>query len=150
VRRRIAFAAAYDVLYREFWYAATVAELLFYAFPFPRKETENVVQGLTLMGQALDHGYSVVVFPEGMISRSGQLQPLKAGAGLVATQMMVPVVPVALLGVREVVGSEGLWPKLGRQVTVRFGAPVMVSRAMVVAQATEEVEKALRKALEKQ
>lgn len=143
VRRRISFAAAYDVLYKDFWFVVPMTELLAYTFPFPRKETENVAQGLTLMGQVLDRGYSAVVFPEGQVSESGQLLPLKAGAGLIATQMQVPVVPVALFGVRGAVGPAGLWPKFRAHIVVRFGQPFMVNRTLSIAYATAEVEKAI-------
>ncbi len=149
IRRRIAFASAVDVLYKDFWYIVPLTELLAYTFPFPRKETENVVQGLTLMGQVLDHGYSAVVFPEGQVSRDGQLQPLKAGAGLVASQMMVTVIPVALIGVPAIVGPDSLFPSHRGTVAVLFGKPIKMSRMTSIAQATAEIEKAMRMTQEK-
>ncbi len=147
VRRRISFAAAYDVLYQDYRWLVPLAELFFYAFPFPRKETENINHGLMLVGQALDHGYSVVVFPEGKISESGQLLPLKQGTGLIASQMMVTVVPVALFGVRKVVRVEQHFPHHRGVVTVRFGKPITIGKSMPVAQATDVVDEAMRKLL---
>lgn len=143
IRRRISFASAQDVLYKEYRFWVPLSELLFYAFPFPRKENENIVQGLTLMGQVLEHGYSVVLFPEGKISLDGQLQPLKQGAGLVATQMMVPVVPVMLHGVHDIIGPDGLFPSKRGEITICFGKPLTISRMLSLAQATDEVEKAM-------
>jgi long-chain acyl-CoA synthetase len=145
IRRRIAFASAHDVLYKEYWFLVPFAELLAYAFPFPRKETENVAQGLTLMGQALDCGYSPVVFPEGKVSLSGQLQPLKAGAGLIASQMMVPVIPVALLGVPSIIKPETFFPSHRGSVTIRFGVPITIDRTRTNTEATAIVEHAMRK-----
>ena len=46
VGRSVAFAAANDVLYGNYRWFAGPAELLFNAFPFPRKEGENIKLGL--------------------------------------------------------------------------------------------------------
>jgi len=144
IRRHISFAAAQDVLYDKYRLFAPLSELLFYAFPFPRKKHENIAQGLTLMGQALEHGYNVVIFPEGQISLDGQPQPLKQGAGLVATQMRATIIPITLIGVPVIIGPDGLFPKRRGTVTVRFGKPITISRSISIALATEAVEKAMR------
>jgi len=47
-------------------------------------------------GQALQAGEVVCMFPEGHISRDGQLQPLQRGVEVIARQNRVPVVPVRL------------------------------------------------------
>ena len=81
VRRRISFAAGFDVLYGQYRWIAWMVELCVNAFPFPRKEGDHVTTGLLNMGGMLDAGYNVVMFPEGQLSRTGQLAPLKRGAG---------------------------------------------------------------------
>ena len=105
-RRRLAFAAARDVLYQRFRLIVEVAELLFNAFPFPRREHRHIKAGLDYMGRLLDRGWSVVVYPEGRMSETGALQPLKRGAGLIATSMDCVVVPVKLAGTNRVVPYE--------------------------------------------
>ena len=45
-RKKMSFAAGYDVLSREYWYAAWFLKLVFNAFPFPRHETDQISTGL--------------------------------------------------------------------------------------------------------
>lgn len=122
-RKRISFAAAYDVLYEEFKNIRVFVELLSYAFPFPRRESEHVATGLLNMGTMLDKGYNVTFFPEGKVSLDGKLQPLKAGAGLVAVEMGVPVVPIKIIGLEKLVPYDCLLPKRRGVVTVVIGKP---------------------------
>lgn len=95
-RYKLAFAAAQDVLYKFPFIIPKLAELIFNAFPFPRKELDNIKLGLDYMGELVDNDNSIVIFPKGKISRTGELLPFKNGAGLVAIEMARPVVPIKL------------------------------------------------------
>lgn len=141
--RKIAFAAATDVLYERYASIAWLVEFLFNAFPFPRREYENITSGLEYMGRVLDHGFSAVLYPEGRISRNGELQPLKRGAGLVAVEMDVPVVPVKISGTNTIVPYSALWPRRRGKVTVRFGEPLHFSRRESYIRATGKIHAAL-------
>ncbi|MEI6082865.1 MAG: AMP-binding protein [Verrucomicrobiota bacterium] len=143
IRKRIGFAAALDVVYQEFRQFAFLADLFFNSFPFPRREGENIKAGLDSMGRMLDRGFSVMIFPEGQISVTGELQPLKRGTGLVAVEMKCPIVPVRITGTREVLPLGKVWPRRG-PVTVRFGPPLRFGRDETYEGATAKVEQALR------
>jgi len=67
-------------------------------------------------------GTSVVVFPEGTRSREGDVGPFKRGSFLVALAAGVPVVPLSLVGVKQVARG-GLHIRPGR-VTVVVHAPI--------------------------
>jgi 1-acyl-sn-glycerol-3-phosphate acyltransferase len=69
-------------------------------------------------------GQSVVIFPEGTRSLDGHLQMPKAGIGVIVAQTGCPVVPVYLKGTFDVLPTGAWWPRW-RQVTVRFGAPIL-------------------------
>ena len=43
-------------------------------------------------------GGCTIIFPEGTRSRDGQLQPAKAGVGLVIAKTLAPVVPMRVFG----------------------------------------------------
>ncbi len=146
IRRRISFAAAYDVLYEEFGYVSWLAELFFNAFPFPRKEHEHVTTGLLNMGTVLDDGYNVVVFPEGQMSKDGKLLPLKRGTGLVAVEMDCLVVPVNIRNLEKLVPYEYFLPRKRGVVTVTFGKPIKITRSMTYDQATDVIAGALQEA----
>lgn len=67
-------------------------------------------------------GRSVVVFAEGTRSRTGELAPFHCGAVRLAAAAGVPVVPVALIGTRELLPVHGR-PRRAA-VTVRVGTPM--------------------------
>ncbi len=78
-------------------------------------------------GKAIDlirAGKVVVIFPEGGRSRDGHLKPPKAGIGVIVSQTGCPVVPAYLKGTFDVLPTGARWPRW-RQVTVRFGDPIM-------------------------
>jgi 1-acyl-sn-glycerol-3-phosphate acyltransferase len=68
-------------------------------------------------------GRSLVVFPEGTLTRNTGLMPFRAGAFQVAAQAGVPVVPVALRGVRSVL-RDGTWYARRAAVAVTVSDPV--------------------------
>lgn len=150
IRRKIAIAAALDVLYKQYWWAVSFLEFLFNTFPFPRKENENIKPGFQACGEALDRGFNILVFPEGKISETGALLPLKQGAGLLATQMKAPVIPVFLNGVRAVIGEEQIIPRHSGSVTVTFGAPLVFEPATPYTEATARIQQAMEQLVEKQ
>lgn len=143
IRRRVAFAAALDVVYGEFKRIAWLADLLFNSFPFPRREGENIKAGLDNMGRMLDRGYSVIIFPEGQISVTGQFQALKRGAGLVAVEMKSPVVPVHITGTDKVLPLGKAMPHRG-PVTVRFGRPLRFNQRATYEDALAKIDQAMR------
>jgi 1-acyl-sn-glycerol-3-phosphate acyltransferase len=69
---------------------------------------------------------TVVMFPEGTRSSTGELRPFKKGAFILGIQTGVEVVPAAIIGSREVM-AKGSWRvHTGRTIRVRFGAPIPV------------------------
>ena len=84
-------------------------------------------------------GGSVVVFPEGSRSRTGELGAFHSGATRLAATAGVPIVPVALVGTNRLLPVHGR-PHLGH-VEVRVGAPLRgvdaeAARSAVAALAT--------------
>jgi 1-acyl-sn-glycerol-3-phosphate acyltransferase len=68
-------------------------------------------------------GASLIVFPEGTLRRAPGLMSFRTGAFQAAAQAGVPVVPVALRGVRSVL-RDGTWYLRRAPVTVTIGAPI--------------------------
>lgn len=59
--------------------------------------------------RTLEHGLSVMIFPEGTRTRDGQLLPFKDGAFRLAIETQSPVLPVALKGTRTCMPADSLW-----------------------------------------
>jgi long-chain acyl-CoA synthetase len=142
IRKRIALGAAVDVFY-QYRILAPLAEFLFNVFPLPRKEYENIKPGLERLGKILDKKYSVLIYPEGKISLDGKLQPLKQGAGLIASEMSAPVVPFVALGVPDLIEKYTLIPKKRGTITVRFGKPIEIALGTPYEEATKIIETAM-------
>jgi 1-acyl-sn-glycerol-3-phosphate acyltransferase len=116
LRGRLVTAAATDYFFCSAG-RALGSTLLVGALPFPRKGSV----GLERVRYALDHGFSVLLFPQG--SRDGGA--FRSGAGTL-TVAGIPVVPVGLSGCRRVLPKGRRWP--GRApVVVHIGAPITVT-----------------------
>lgn len=74
-------------------------------------------EGMRKTREYLDAGELVGIFPEGTISRSFLLQPLKSGAARMAADAGVPLIPVVLFGTQRYL-TKGQKPDFGRGKTV--------------------------------
>ncbi|MCH8049592.1 AMP-binding protein [Patescibacteria group bacterium] len=144
MRKRMAFAVAEDMVYKKYKLIAWLLELLYNVFPFPRQEGARIQRGLEYTGRMLDQEQSVVVFPEGKMSKTGKLLPLKRGAGLMAIEMGVPIVPVKLQGTNDVLPYAKILPRRRGSVTVTFGKPIDLRHEADYVKATEIIQKKMQ------
>jgi len=113
---------------------------LFNVFPLPR--VRGFRQSFAHAGQAMDRGFSVLIFPEGHRSASGELQPFRQGIGLLATESAVPVLPIALKGLGEMRRSG--WFRSGK-LSIHIGAAIAANVAADPAEVTSLLAEALRR-----
>ncbi len=88
-----------------------------------RKNPRQAVEHIRTAVKSLKKGWSVLVFPEGTRSLDGALKPFKKGAFHIAIETGLPVIPVGLDGVREVV-PKGKWLTRPSLVCATVGEPV--------------------------
>jgi long-chain acyl-CoA synthetase len=99
----------------------------------PVDANANLVRALQAGAAGLALGKILVLFPEGERSIDGELKPFRKGAAVLASQLNVPIVPVALDGLWQIwPRSRGFqWGALvpGRSAPVRlaFGPPIRVT-----------------------
>jgi len=115
---------------------------LFNVFPMPR--LHGFRRSFAHAGDALDRGFSVLIFPEGTRSRDGKLHAFRPGIGLLARQSAVPVLPIVLLGLGELRAAKTSWIRSGR-LEVRIGEPIPVVEAAEPGHLTALFEQAIRK-----
>ena len=117
---------------------------LYNVFPLPR--SRDFQRSFAHAGKALDHGYNVLVFPEGVRSAEGKLAPFRQGIGLLVKQSHAAVLPVALRGVGELKATRRRWFRSG-MIEVRVGQPIRFSptetEATITARLHAEVEQLL-------
>lgn len=70
--------------------------------------------------QTLQSGKALILFPEGTRSPDGNLQPAKAGVGLIACKTQAPVLPARIFNSHLAFGRDGK-VRLGTRVSVAFG-----------------------------
>jgi len=99
---------------------------LFNVFPLPQRA--GFRKSFAFAGELIDRGWSVLVFPEGVRTRTGKMSPFRAGIGLLATRLGVPVVPVRIDGLFERKVEDSKWARPG-EIKVGIGAPVKFSEA---------------------
>ena len=99
-----------------------LAVLFFNAFPLPQREA-GARQTLRYIGDLLAAGTSVLIFPEGRRSKTGVIDTFRPGIGMIGSRLAVPVVPVRLDGLDQVLQVGWRMARPGR-VRVAFGAPL--------------------------
>jgi len=115
---------------------------LFNVFPLPR--SSGFRQSFAHAGEALDRGYSVMVFPEGHRSEDGQLHPFRPGIGLLGMQSGVGILPVGLAGLGEMKKNNSGWFRSGKLV-VHVGTVLQFRGDEDAAELTRSLEEAVRK-----
>lgn len=90
-------------------------------FPLPRES--GFRESFAYAGECVDRGYSVLVFPEGRHTTTGQMLPFRGGIGLLANDLRVPIVPMRIDGLFEVKQAGKRFARPG-QIRVKIGAPV--------------------------
>jgi long-chain acyl-CoA synthetase len=117
---------------------------LFNAFPLPRQR--GFQRSFAHAGEALDHGFHVVVFPEGRRSAEGALANFRPGIGLLVKQSSAAVLPMALRGMGDLKRGKRRWFRSGT-LEVVVGQPIRFaaseSEAAITARLHSEVEKLL-------
>jgi 1-acyl-sn-glycerol-3-phosphate acyltransferase len=75
------------------------------------------------VAQALRRGVPLLFFPEGTFTVATGLLPFRLGAFKAAMEVNCPIVPIAILGTREILPAERWLPRRG-PVTVSVGRPI--------------------------
>lgn len=70
------------------------------------------------------NGTSILFFPEGTRSRTGELKPFKKGAFHMAQDLNLPVLPVSIIGTREILPSDTARLTPAREVTLVIHPPI--------------------------
>jgi long-chain acyl-CoA synthetase len=118
-----------------------LAALFFNAFPLPQREA-GARQTLRYIGEVTGDGFSVLIFPEGVRSHTGEINPFRGGIGMIGSRLHLPVVPVRLYHVDRVLHPTWRMARPGR-CGVTFGAPLHLSGDDYAAHA-RRVEEAVR------
>jgi 1-acyl-sn-glycerol-3-phosphate acyltransferase len=101
------------------WHLKTAGHI-----PVPREDPRAAVRTLSLAAETIrNRGISLLIFPEGGRSPDGVLQEFKDGAAYIAIKAHVPLVPIAIIGTREILAMGSSTFRSGK-VRIRIGEPI--------------------------
>jgi long-chain acyl-CoA synthetase len=123
---------------RLLFYAGTI---IFNIYPFPIQK--GYKSSMKYTGNLIEKGWNILIFPEGERSKTGKIIPFKQGAGMLSVEMKVPVIPIKLENVREVLPIGKFWPKFGT-AKMKIGKPITIKTDSYIT-ATDIIEDAVRR-----
>ena len=88
-----------------------------------RFDTHRATEDAKLIAAAVQNQQSVFYFPEGTFQRTSGLLPFHMGAFVTAVENQSPVIPIAILGTRQILRAQSWFPRHG-PVSVRIGKPI--------------------------
>ena len=93
---------------------------LFNVFPLP--QFSGFRESFRFAGESVDRGYSILVFPEGMVNDrdTPDMAPFQQGIGLLAKNLGIPIVPIRLDGVWQMKREHRRFANLD-ELSIHFG-----------------------------
>lgn len=147
IRKKTAVAAAFDHFadadgksIRKRIIQVLVASL-WNAFSIERRKSP--LRSIRTMQSLLEHGWSIVIYPEGTRSRSGDIARFKPGLAVVAKKSNRPVIPICVTGGLTVLPEATYIPKRGK-LRISFGKPLYFDESDTSESFMERVEQSVR------
>jgi 1-acyl-sn-glycerol-3-phosphate acyltransferase len=121
VRRRVTFVAKAEYFEdpKTAWFFRAVGQI-----PIKRGGGPASQRALESAREVLEGGGVFGIYPEGTRSPDGKLYKGHTGVARLAIQTGAPILPVAMIGTREVQPIGQARPNLFKPVTIRIGAPI--------------------------
>jgi long-chain acyl-CoA synthetase len=116
---------------------------LFNVFPLP--QLSGFRESFRYAGESVDRGYSVLVFPEGIVNDRDNpgMIPFQPGIGLLAENLQIPIVPIRLDGVWQM-KQERRRLAHRNELTVHIGTPITFPASTPAAEIAAELQKLVR------
>lgn len=126
--------------YKKAWFFFQYWALIFVFNVFPLPKRSGFRRSFEYAGEAMDKGYNILIFPEGELTKTGELQKFQTGFGLLANGLETPIVPIYLAGLYELraSGQRGYAP--AGAITVVFGEPVLFDEKLTPPEIAAQIE----------
>jgi long-chain acyl-CoA synthetase len=119
-----------------------LSALVFHAFPLPQREA-GAREAMRYASDLASDGNCILIFPEGKRTDGGEILPFQPGVGMLASRLRIPVVPVRLEGLEQVLHKSAKFPTPG-PARVKFG-PALRLEGDDYAALAKQIEEAVRK-----
>lgn len=117
---------------------------------YPVSGSASDLASFKILCKLLKEGKKVSVFPEGVRTSDGELQPLQLGVAMLAIRCQCPIIPTYIQGVYEVYPRQKKYPKPFGKISCTFGKPIYpetyaaMDKKSAQAAMTEDLTKALK------
>ena len=88
-----------------------------------RGQNKEALKSLLKAAEVLKNGRSIHIFPEGTRSKTGEIQPFKRGAFMIAQKAHAPILPVTIIGSNRITPKNSLRISKSR-VQLIIGRPI--------------------------
>lgn len=106
--------------------------------PINRKDEKSRKKAIEKSIEVLKKGYSIVMYPEGTRSRTGELQEGKAGVAKLFLKTGVPILPVGIKGTAELMPIGKTLPKIEKEIELNIGKPLCFEKELEEAKKLDE------------
>ena len=96
--------------------------------PIDRSGGDSAEAALSAAQSVLEKGQLFGIFPEGTRSRSGLLYKGHTGAARLALRTGSPIIPIGVVGTREIQPPDAKMPRPFKRATIKIGVPINVDR----------------------
>lgn len=96
--------------------------------PIDRSGGSASERALNTAARVLEEGGFFGIYPEGTRARDGRLHRGHTGPARLALRTGAPIIPVGIVGTRDIQPPDAKLPKPFKRAEVRFGRPIEVSR----------------------
>ena len=114
--------------------------MFFNVFPLPQQK--GYKRSFKYAGKLIDKGYSILIFPEGERTTTGELLKFKEGVGMLALEMKVPIIPIKLENVINVLPRWKKFPRFAR-TKIKIGKPLNLKNVSYI-EATNIIKNAVK------
>ncbi len=120
---------------------------LFSSYPIPRDKKVkqfSLKESMNFVGEIIDKGWSLFLFPEGTRTMSGKINPFLNGIGLIVAETGLPVIPVKIEGLYQIFPKGTHFPKQKGNVKIKFGKKIQFNSDQSVENITQKLEKIIK------
>jgi len=118
---KVTAVAAEDYFYIPIWGAIMKR---YGIIPIRRKIHDQAMRSMEAAKDAMLQGTSILMFPEGTRTKTGELQPFKIGAFKLALNAHPTIVPMAIIGAYEAKNCNSFFVRPGK-IRCRFGRQIL-------------------------
>ena len=152
LKTRLATGAAADYFFRSKNFKQIFVSKFFTyllgSFPLSRikdgKSSSSIKQSFEFVGEIVDRGWSIGLSPEGTRSKTGKLNSFKNGIGTILKETKLPVIPIKLNGLHDILPPHSKYPLKRGHVEIIFGKPIKYPGNMSTTEITKSLEKTIR------